>query len=191
MTWRSLRCFLSLFQAIPRRLCLAGTLAPALVFGELDPETLLRVANPLDRTTGHLERPIAKSTDSDGGDGAHPFDHPKITLWHGQLFRRQRCGKLSSWRIGTLKLQPWRGRLWLFYRPSVSPCGQVPTGVAIWYRCGFQTASDSDSRKLKTGNSFTLDDKFIAESMGRRRQNRHGETECHNSHDRSIPYAAL
>jgi hypothetical protein len=46
----------------------------AIVFGELDPETLLRVGDPLHGGHGHLELPIAKSADSDSGDRAHPFD---------------------------------------------------------------------------------------------------------------------
>jgi hypothetical protein len=65
---------------------LAGILALAFVFGELDPETLLRVGNPLHGTQGHFELAIAKSTDSDSGNGAHPFDHPKIVFWHGCVF---------------------------------------------------------------------------------------------------------
>jgi hypothetical protein len=35
------------------------------VFGELDPETLLRVRNPLHGTQGHFELAIAKSTFGD------------------------------------------------------------------------------------------------------------------------------
>ncbi len=62
---------------------LAGILALAFVFGELDPETLLRVRNPLHGTQGHFELAIAKSTDADGGDGPHPFDHSKIAFWNG------------------------------------------------------------------------------------------------------------
>jgi hypothetical protein len=68
-----------------------GVFEFALVFSELDPETLLRVGNPLHRTQGHFELPIAKSTDSDGGGGAHPFDHPKTAF---------RNGSLLVWRLG-------------------------------------------------------------------------------------------
>jgi len=75
-----------------------GVFEFALVFSELDPETLLRVGNPLHRTQGHFELPIAKSTDSDGGGGAHPFDHPKTAFRNGSLLV-WRLGRESS-RIG-------------------------------------------------------------------------------------------
>jgi hypothetical protein len=68
---------------------LAGILALAFVFGELDPETLLRVGNPLHGTQGHFELAIAKSTDSDSGHCAHPFDDPETALWHGLARREQ------------------------------------------------------------------------------------------------------
>ena len=73
---------------------------------------------------GHrnLELAIAKGADSNCRDRPKPFGHPKITLWHGQPCRRQLGGRLSSLRIGTLRLKPWRGRLWWFYSSSVSPC---------------------------------------------------------------------
>jgi hypothetical protein len=65
---------------------LAGVLVFALVFSELDPETLLRVGDPLHGGHGNLELPIAKSADSDSGDRAHPFDHSKIAFRHEHKF---------------------------------------------------------------------------------------------------------
>jgi hypothetical protein len=105
-----------------RTLCLAGILALAFVRGKLKLESLLCVRDPPHGRHGNLELAIAKSADSDCGDRPKPFAHPKITLWHGQPCRRRLGGRLSSWRIGTLKLKPWRGRLWFSYRSSVLEC---------------------------------------------------------------------
>lgn len=104
-----------------RTLRSADIVALAFVRGKLKPESFLRVRNPFHGGHRNLELAIAKGADSDCRDRPKPFDDPKITLWHGQPFRRQRSERLSSLRIGTLRLKIWRGRLWLFYRPSVSP----------------------------------------------------------------------
>jgi hypothetical protein len=99
---------------------LARILALAFVPGKLKPESFLRVRNPRDRGHGNRELAIAKSADSDSRDCAEPFDHPQITFSHRQSFRRQVCGRLSSWLIGPWRLQPWQARLSSFDRISVS-----------------------------------------------------------------------
>jgi hypothetical protein len=109
----SLRCPLS---------GLAGILALAFVGGKLKPKSLLRVRDPLHSGHGNFELAIAKSAGSNCGDRPKPFGHPKITLWHGLPCRRQLGGRLSSLRIDTLRLKPWRGRLWFSYRSSVLAC---------------------------------------------------------------------
>ena len=63
---------------------LVETLRLAFVFSELNPETLLRVRNSLHGRCGNLELRTAKGADSDSWDSAHPFDHPEVTLCHGQ-----------------------------------------------------------------------------------------------------------
>jgi hypothetical protein len=84
---------------------LAGVLAFALVFSELDPETPLRVGNPLHGGRGNLELPIAKSADSDSRDRAHPFDYSKIAFRHEHSFPQaqnhcQPCGFQTAPRPG-------------------------------------------------------------------------------------------
>jgi len=69
-----------------RTLCLAGILALAFVRGKLKPESFLRVRNPFHGGHRNLELAIAKGADSDCRNRPKPFDHPKITLWHGQPF---------------------------------------------------------------------------------------------------------
>ena len=54
------------------------------MFGELEPETLLCVSNPLHGGQRNLELAIAKGADSNGGNLTNPFHHPKIAFWHGQ-----------------------------------------------------------------------------------------------------------
>ena len=61
---------------------LAGILAFALVLGKLDPETLLRVRNPLHCLHWNVELTIAKSADADSRECAQPFEDPKITFRH-------------------------------------------------------------------------------------------------------------
>jgi hypothetical protein len=68
----------------------------ALVLSELYPETLLRIRNSLHGRCGNLELETAKSADSDGWDSAHPYDHPEITLCHGQPFTGRAGGFLLS-----------------------------------------------------------------------------------------------
>jgi hypothetical protein len=58
-------------------------LALAFVRDKLKPERLSRVCNPFQGGHGNLELAIAKSADSDCGDRPKPFNHSKITLWHG------------------------------------------------------------------------------------------------------------
>jgi hypothetical protein len=57
----------------------------ALVFGELDSETFLRVSNPLQRSQRGRKLRIAKSADADSGDRTQPFDYSKIALRHQHL----------------------------------------------------------------------------------------------------------
>ena len=56
------------------------TFTLAVVPGELKPESLLCIRNPLHGGYGHLELAIAKSADPDSWDCAEPFDYPKIPL---------------------------------------------------------------------------------------------------------------
>jgi hypothetical protein len=62
---------------------LAGILALASVFGKLAPETFLRVGNPLQSGYRNTKEAATKSADSDYGNRAEPFDHPKITFHQG------------------------------------------------------------------------------------------------------------
>jgi hypothetical protein len=56
------------------------------VFGELKPETLLCVRNPLHSRHRDLELAIANGADSNGGNLTKPFHHSKIAFRHGQPF---------------------------------------------------------------------------------------------------------
>ena len=69
------------------------------MFSELNPETFLRVGNPLHGGHGDLELSIAKSTDSDGGNCAEPFKDPKISFRHdGQTSYLQKWGVFDKLR---------------------------------------------------------------------------------------------
>jgi hypothetical protein len=65
---------------------LTGVFALALVLGKLNPETLLRVRNPLEGGHRNLELTIAKSAESESRNRAQPFEHTKISLLHEQQF---------------------------------------------------------------------------------------------------------
>jgi len=68
--------------SVPRRCICPCLLALALVFGELHPQTFLRVRNPVHGGQRKLEFSIAKSANSNGGNLTDPFHHPKIAFWH-------------------------------------------------------------------------------------------------------------
>jgi hypothetical protein len=61
----------------------------ALMLIKLKLERLLRVRNPLDGGHRNLELTIAKSADSDSGDGSEPLEHPKSPLFNSQSFSQQ------------------------------------------------------------------------------------------------------
>ena len=61
----------------------AGVFGLAFVFGELDPETLLRLSYSLHGVHGNLELHTTVAADSNGRYGADPFIHPEIAFWRG------------------------------------------------------------------------------------------------------------
>jgi hypothetical protein len=56
-------------------LTLVSILSLALVLGELNPETFLRVRDPFYGGQRSRERAVTEGTDSDNGNRADPFDH--------------------------------------------------------------------------------------------------------------------
>ena len=52
-------------------------------------EGLLRIRNSFYRGHGDFELKIAKSADSDSGNGSEPLEHPKSPLFHPQSFSQQ------------------------------------------------------------------------------------------------------
>ena len=90
------------------------------MLGELNSKTLLCVRNPLHGGQWNLKLAIAKSADSNGGNGAQPFDNPKIAFWHVQPFRRHAGGFLLLAARNFYDRCLRRGRVRLFVDPS--PC---------------------------------------------------------------------
>jgi hypothetical protein len=69
------------FFSSKRGIC-RSHLALALVLGELQPEALLGVRNPVHGGQRSFEFSIAKGANSNGGNLTDPFHHPKIAFWH-------------------------------------------------------------------------------------------------------------
>ena len=61
---------------------LISVLTVAMVLGELDAKTLLRVRNPLHRSHGNLELTIANSAGADSRDCPEPLHHSMSALFH-------------------------------------------------------------------------------------------------------------
>jgi hypothetical protein len=84
-------------MARDRILVLVAILWLALVFSELDPETLLRVCNSLQGSQRNLELSVAESADSDCGGRAEPLDDSKVTFFHLPSQNSCACtGEVSS-----------------------------------------------------------------------------------------------
>jgi hypothetical protein len=60
------------------------------VFGELNPETLLRVGNPLHRTNRDFELEIAKRANPHGRDHSNPLQNSQIAFRHETTAPRNR-----------------------------------------------------------------------------------------------------
>ena len=107
---RSLFCKLSIshrmIQRAFSRLRASWLIRLALVFGELEPETLLCVRNSLHRSQRNLELAIAEGTDSNGGNLTKPLDSSKIAFRH----RPQFPTGPSPWLPGEFHChhQPWQ-----------------------------------------------------------------------------------
>jgi hypothetical protein len=62
---------------------MAGVLALAFVFDELDAKTLLRVGKMRHRTDRHLELPTTVGTGANSGHRSDPLNHRKIAIGRG------------------------------------------------------------------------------------------------------------
>ena len=89
---------------------LLGVVPFALMGIELLAQAFLGIRCSFQHLQGHFEIHSAIRADSDGRDGANPFDDPQATLLRGQIFLWQLLGLLLADR-GFSMPPPWPGQL--------------------------------------------------------------------------------